>query len=189
MDKLEQSVQVALGSGEPIPRELVREWIQRADHVEADALLNKLTDEAWNRIEPPLEGQETCALIQRYLLRCIRENPQGGVALNRYEAAGVLEAWFDHLASTEDGPARLQAVVLAVTDLFLDADDLVRRAIETGFLEHVLEQPTLRPYFSHWALDDRLQDAWQECLAWGEAHPNFMKNLRVALREAGADDE
>ena len=110
-------------------------------------MLYKLTDEAWNRIEPPLEGQETCALIQRYLLRCIRENPQGGAALSRYEAAGVLEAWFDHLASTQDGPAPLQAVVVAVTDLFLGGDDLVRGAIATGFLKHVLEQPALRPYF------------------------------------------
>jgi hypothetical protein len=189
MDELEASIHVALGSGDPIPRELVREWIQRADRVEADAMLYKLTDEAWNRIEPPLEGQETCTLIERYLLRCIRENPQGGGALSRYEAAGAREAWFDHLSSTEDGPNRLQTVVAAVTDLFLRGDDQVRLAIETGFLEHVLEQPTLRPLFSHWAHDDRLQDAWQACLAWGEAHPNFVKNFRAGTREPQPDDE
>jgi len=143
MDELKQSIQIALVSEEPISRQLVREWIRRAASVEADALLYKLTRDAWNRIEPNLESVETCALIQRYLLRCIGENPQGGTALNRYEAAGELEAWFDHLAGMEDKRDILHRVVAGVTELFLNGDDDVRRAIETGFLEHVLEQRTL----------------------------------------------
>jgi hypothetical protein len=189
MNELSQSIEDALQSEGPIPRELVRRWMQDATTVEVDALLYKLTGEAWNRIEPPLERGETCALIERYLLGCIRENPQGGVALSRYGAAGELEAWFDHLASIDDTAEILRGVVASVTTLFLTGDDHIRGAIETGFLEHVLEQATLRPLFSHWTHDERLQDAWQHALAWGQAHPNFMKSLRARLRSVQSDEE
>jgi hypothetical protein len=124
-----------------------------------------------------------------YLLRCIRENPQNGVALSRYEAASELEAWFDHLANTEGTSEILQGAVSAVTTLFLTGDDQVRLAIETGFLEHVLEQATMRPLFSHWAYDERLQEAWRQALEWGKAHPNFMKRRRAALLAVQSDEE
>ena len=189
MNVLEQSIRLALESQGPIPRQLVREWIEKADSVEADALLYKLTGKAWTRIEPSLESGETCALIQRYLLRCVRENPRGGVALNRYEAAGELETWFDHLAGMEDTREILQGVAAAVTDLFLTGDELIRGAIETGFLEHVLEQRTLRQFFSDWAYDERLCVAWRHALEWGEAHPNFTKGLRMKLRAVQSEEE
>ncbi len=188
MDELNRSILNALESDGPIPRQRVRGWIQQAATVQADAQLYKLTREAWSRIEPRLEMAETCTLIERYLLGCIREDPQGGVALTRYEAAGELEAWFDLLAHKEDTGEILQSAVDAVTTLFLAGDDHVRRAIETGFLEHVLEQAPMRPLFSHWARDERLQEALRLALAWGHAHPNFTKSLRAELR-AASDDE
>jgi hypothetical protein len=171
------------------PRQQVRQWIQSADSVEAEALLYQLTRGAWNRIEPQLDRDETCALIQRYLLRCIRDDPEAGVVLSRYEAAGELELWFDYLAEGEDAHDIMQGLVIAVTDLFLSSDDNVRRAIETGFLEHVLEQRKLRHWFSHWAVDERLQEAWRLALAWGDAHPNFVKSLRAHLQAVQSDAE
>src|SRR5437763_513510 len=102
MDDLKHAIELASESQVPIPRQLVRRCIQRADSLEIAALLYELTRAAWNRIQPRLENAETSALIQRYFLRCIRENPEGGVALTRYEAARELETWFDHLAGIED---------------------------------------------------------------------------------------
>jgi hypothetical protein len=189
MDELDRSILNALGSDGPIPRQRVRGWIHHSANVQADALLYKLTREAWSRIEPHLETAETCMLIERYLLGCIRENPQDDVALTRYEAAGELEAWFDQLAHMKDTREILQSAVDAVTTLFLVGDDDVRRAIETGFLEHLFEQTPMRPLFSHWAHDERLQEAWRLALAWGKAHPNFTKSLRAELRAASSDDE
>jgi len=71
----------------------------------------------------------------------------------------------------------------------LNGDDQVRAAVETGFLEHVLEQPRMRPLFSEWANDGRLQETWRHALAWGEAHPNFMRGLREQLRDRQLDRE
>src|SRR5262245_11495890 len=138
MGDVHQSIRDALASEGPIRRQIVRRWIQKAATVETDALLYELTDKAWNRIEPKLERRETCALIERYLLGCIREDPRGGQALGRYDAAGELELWFDHLAGMDDTQEILQTAVSAITTVFLTSDDDVRRAIEHGFLEHVL---------------------------------------------------
>ena len=82
----------------------------------------------------------------------------------------------------------LQSAVDAVTTLFLAGDDDVRRAIETGVLEHVLEQAPMRPLFSHWAHDERLQDAWRQALAYGKAHPNFMKSHPATFHESMFDE-
>jgi hypothetical protein len=117
----------------------------------------------------------------RYLLRCIRENPQNEPEPTRYEAARELEAVFDDVADEANSGSTLAEMSAAVTQAFLDSDQSVRTAIETGFLEHALEQPRLRPLFAHWANDDRLREAWELCLAWGEAHTNFMKGLREQL--------
>lgn len=189
MDELRATIQTALQSRDSIVREHVREWIREARDLETLALLYRLTDEAWDRIDPRLEGYETCVLIRRYLLRCIRENPQNSIALPRQEAAGELEGWFDHLANKENTQDILQDVSAAVTELFLTGDDEIRCAIETGFLEHVLEQSRLRGWFSHWADDERLRDAWQHALAWGEAHPDYMKGLRDRLRGLQSHEE
>lgn len=180
-------IRIALESRDSISREQVREWIGRAHDVETLALLHRLTDSAWNRIIPELERDETCALIRDYLVRCILEDPKDGLALSRYEAAGELELWFDHLSEQPSTEDILKGVAAAVTELFLSSNDAVQLAIETGFLEHILEQDKLRHYFSHWGENERLREAWQCALAWGEAHPNYMKDLRRQLRDLQRD--
>jgi hypothetical protein len=189
MDEFKGAIQAALQSNDPIEREQVRTWICEAHDVETLAYLYQLTDKGWHRIEPCLEKHETCQLICRYLLMCIREDPRAGVPLTRYGAAGELEGWIDHLSNMQDTEIILQEVAAAVTDLFLSSDDSVRGAIETGFLEHVLEQNKLRPLFAHWSGDERLKDTWQRALDWGEAHPEQMKGFRERLRALRSQEE
>jgi hypothetical protein len=179
-------IRIALESGDPIPRQLVRQWID-ADSIAVDTLLYELIQDAWDRIQPTLESDETCLFIQRYLLRCIRDNPDRNVALTRFEAAADLEVWFDHLGAQEDTHTIAERVATAVTDLFLDGDAPIQGAIETGFLKHVLEQRSLRSFFAHWAHDERLKDAWRDASAWGDAHPNFKKGWREQSRALDAE--
>jgi len=189
MDELKAAIRTALQSSDSINRDRVGDWIRAAPDVESLALLYRLTDEAWDRITPLLESEETCILIRRYLLQCILENPDESIALPRQEAARELEVWFDHLSNKKNTQKILKDVVAAVTELFLKSEEQVRCAIETGFLEHVLEQTGLRPLFSHWAHDERLRETWQRALAWGEAHPDYMKGLREQLRALQSHDE
>jgi len=69
------------------------------------------------------------------------------------------------------------------TELFLTAGEDVRGAIETGFLEHVLETAALRPYFDHWSSDTRLKEAWERAMEWGKAHPDYTWGLLKQLRK------
>jgi hypothetical protein len=181
-------IQAAIESDGPIDRLQVRNWIHDAIDLKTVGLLYRLSRRAWNRIEPNLERDETCQLICRYLLLCISENPKDGAGHQRYEAAGELESWFDHLSNTEGTQGSLREVATAVTTLYLGSDTDVRLAIETGFLEHVFEQAKLRPFFSHWAEDERLRDGWQQALAWGEAHPDYMRGIREQLRAFQSDE-
>ncbi len=96
----------------------------------------------------------------------------------RYEAAAVLESWFDHLIDLNGTEVVLRQAAGAVTELYLRGDTGIREAIRDGFLERVLEQPRSHRLFEYWAHDPRLRPAWEAALAWGEAHPAFVKGLR-----------
>jgi hypothetical protein len=188
MDELNSAIQAALRSDGPLQREQVRAWINAARDVETLAFLYRLSDEGWHRIEPRLTRDETCLLISRYLLLCVQENPVGGGdALTRFEAAGELEGWFDHLSGMGDTQDILQRTAASITELYLASESDVRDAIEMGFLEHALEQAKFRPLFAHWADNEQLRDAWQHALAWGEAHPDYMKGMRESLRSRRSD--
>src|ERR1043166_5077087 len=128
MTDVAQRIRIALASSDDIPRQHVREWIEQSDSVAVDALLYELTRDAWKPIQPPLEQGEACALIQPYLLRCMREDPTGGLAMRRYEAAAALEAWFDHLAARADTYPIAHQGAAARTDLFGDGDAQIGRA-------------------------------------------------------------
>jgi hypothetical protein len=189
MSDLTPAVQAALDSDTPISRDLAVEWCRRADDIRTLALLYRLTGEAYERIQPPLGQQETCRLIQRYLLECIRLDPQDGAAFSRFEAAEVLVIWFQHLSRLgEDTTPVLRDAASAVTQLYLESNAEVRNAIETGFLEHVLEDEEFRPLFSGWAQDHRLREAWQFALAWGEAHPGSTRRWATRLAGRGSGE-
>jgi hypothetical protein len=188
MSEVAMAVQAALDCETPIARELVVEWCRGADDVKALALLYRLTDEAYERIQPPLGQQESCRLIQRYLLECLRLNPEDGVAFSRYQAAWTLVSWFQHLSRLADTTPVLRDAASAVTQLYLESDAEVRTAIETGFLEHVLEDEEFRPLFAGWEQDGRLREAWQAALAWGEAHPGFTRGLATSQADGDSGE-
>jgi hypothetical protein len=187
MSELSTAVRAVLDGDAPIARERVVEWCRAADDVESLELLYRLTGTGYERIQPPLGQQETCRLIQRYLLECLRVDPDDGLAFNRYEAAWTLLSWFQHLSRLGDTAPVLRDAASAVTQMYLESAAEVRTAIETGFLEHVLEDEEFRPLFAGWEQDSRLRQAWLAALAWGEAHPGFTRGL--ATSQADGDSE
>jgi hypothetical protein len=180
MSEFDAEIDASLAADGSIPRDAVLRWIDATADSELLVLakLYRLTGEGYYRIQPELGGESTCALIQRYLLGCIRENVSDSETIQgRYEAAQTLHVWFRHLHEMEGTSAILQRASSAVTNLYLESAQDVRDAIETGFLEHALETAGLRPYFEHWAHDTRLTESWERALAWGNAHPDFTWGL------------
>ena len=178
-------IDAALSGDGPIASEQVLSWIDAA--ADSDLLtlskLYRLTGEGYYRIQPELGRGPTCALIQRYLLGCIRD----GVADNdeiqeRYEAVETLHVWFRHLAGMDGTSDVLTAAANGLMKLYLESGDDVRVAIENGFLEHALETAAVRPYFEQWGSDPRLEVAWKRALKWGDAHPNYMAGLFQRLQ-------
>lgn len=173
-------IDAALSGDGPIPKDKILLWIDGAADSDLSTLskLYRLTGEGYYRIQPELGMQSTCALIQRYLLGCIRENVVDDDEIeNRFEACGSLHLWLRRLIEIGGTSAILAGAADAVTKLFLESEEGLRYTIETGFLEHALETAALRPYFEHWATDPRLETAWHQALEWGQAHPDFVWNL------------
>lgn len=176
-------IDAALSSDGRISRKDVRRWIAGAADIVTLSKLYRLTGERYYSIEPELGRDETCSLIQRYLLECIRldvkdrEDVQG-----RWEAAQTLHGWFCSLAEKEGTDPVLGRAAQAITEAFLNGDSGIRNAIETGFLEHALETPSLRPYFEHWSHEPRLREAWTRAIEWGKAHPDFVWGMLKQLK-------
>ncbi len=111
----------------------------------------------------------------------MRLDPKTEGVLGRYEAARVLLSWFWHLSGMPETGSVLPDAASATTELYLAGDEPVREAIETGFLEHALEEEEYRPLFANWAAHDQLREAWRSALAWGQAHPGFTRGLLSGL--------
>jgi hypothetical protein len=174
-----------------IPSEQVLSWIDAAADSDLPTLskLYRLTGEGYYRIQPELGRGPTCALIQRYLLGCIRDGVTDSDEIQeRYEAAGALHVWFRHLADMDGTSELLTAAANGLMKLYLESGEEVRVAIETGFLEHALETAALRPYFEKWGSDPRLEPAWRRALEWGDAHPDYMAGLFQRLQKKSKEE-
>lgn len=179
------NIDTALSGDGPIPREEVLSWINDAADSDLPTLskLYRLTGQGYYRIQPELGRGPTCALIQRYLLGCLRDGVTDNDDIQeRYEAAATLHVWFRHLVGMDGSFEVLTAAANGLMKLYLESGEEVRVAIETGFLEHALETVTLRPYFQQWGSDPRLEPAWKRALAWGDAHPGYMAGLFQRLQ-------
>jgi len=177
-----RDLDAALAGDEPIPREKVLLWIDAGPDLTSLSKLYRLTGESYYRIQPELGKDKTCALIQRYLLECIRQDVTRDEQIqSRWEAAETLHLWFRSLVETEGTADVLMNAARAVTELLRANGDEVRAAIEQGFLEHALETSALRPYFEHWSSEPQLHEAWSRALEWGKAHPDFTWKLLQRL--------
>lgn len=182
MKDFDADIDAAPASDAPIPRPLVVSWIENASSLRTRSKLYRLTDEGYYRIQPKLGGEVTCALIQRYLLQCIRENIENDDEIeSRFEAAMSFQGWFLRLLELKKD-AVLRQAAHAITDLYL-SDESVQYTIETAFLEHALETNDLRPYFEHWSRDERLRDGWQRAMEWAKDHPDYMAKIYRSLRD------
>ncbi len=183
MTDLAAEIDAAISGQGSIPRETVVRWIAAADDIFTLSTLYRLTDEAYYRIQPELGRDTTCRLVLHYLLECIRQNVTGNDEVeDRWEAARTLHAWFCSLNEKKGTASVLKGAAEAITRTFLEGDTEIRNAVEQGFLEHALEMPGLRPYFEHWASDDRLRPAWSRAIEWGDAHPEYTWRALKPLR-------
>ncbi len=183
MSDSSREIDAALAGDKTIPRATVLEWIESARDLRTLSRLYRLTDQGYDRIQPELGKEVTCALIERYLLESIRHDVEDDEEIeSRFDACMSLLSWLLHLLETPGTGDIIAGAARAITDLYLEKEE-ARYTIETAFLEHALETVALRPYFEHWSRDERLERAWKLCLEWGEAHPDRMRTTFRELRQ------
>jgi hypothetical protein len=90
--------------------------------------------------------------------------------LSHYEAAHALVAILRNFSGHPEGTEPRRELVERITKAFLTGNESVRDCIETGFLEHALEYPGLRPLFELWRNHSELGEAHSRALEWGRSH-------------------
>ena len=125
----------------------------------------------WSRIQPEPQMSEHCAFMADYLLECLLTNPPADDYLHSgFDAAHELAAWLKHLAKDDAGRGIVADVAHRLATAYRASDARTRNRIETGALEHALESPRVRPFFSAWEADPILREAYGPALQWGLAH-------------------
>jgi hypothetical protein len=166
-------LQSLLEANAPIPAKLVEELMasdDRADQADAFYCLS----ERWGQIRPEREVWATAPFVLGFLIGTITDPPErahtDSNALSHYEAAHTLVTILRNLSDHPEGSEPRRELVERITQTFLAGNESVRDCIETGFLEHALEHPDLRPLFERWENDPEMREAHARALAWGCSH-------------------
>ena len=160
-----------LQSDAPIERDDVRRWIDSGDLLTWSAVYTVI-EQARSRIQPEIPMEEQVDFMRRYLVRCIDENPTPGEHLHGgYEAAWELAGCMKHWRGLGGrAAAAVRGIAVELEKLYRRADSATQNRILCGVLEHVFEDPALRPYFVGWDRDSDLREAYRLALEWGSAH-------------------
>jgi len=170
---LSREVTRALDGTGTIAKSDVLRWMRDGDLMTRSRVFH-LTASAWSRIRPELTMDEQCGFMVDYLLECIASHPQpqqsDDYLHTGYDAGAALTQWLKHLVAIPEAAQVITEVAARLEKLYRSGDEATRTRIETGALEHILERPALRPYFSHWRGDPVLCEAYEPALQWGRAH-------------------
>lgn len=143
----------------------------RSNDIEAlGALYTYLThaDYAY-RVQPPLSFSEYREFALQYLERCFREDPRGDWSHTRYAAAWDLASWFGRLwEAREKNKKELAEIKEWLARTYKGVDEVVKRCIVDGTLEHLFEDRKIAKYFSDWQQDPSLAIAYREAMDWSE---------------------
>lgn len=151
----------------------IRRRLECATLSDRNAIL-RFIHENPGRIRPSIDDDWLYAATSDYLLECIARHTDSDITdasvHSPFEAARELVGWFNWIVAQDNVPTVIRNRIDRVASVFKNGGTSVQNCVETGFLEHVLETPSNRPYFSHWKDDEVLADCYTEALRWGEAH-------------------
>ncbi len=164
-------------SSGPIPLSVVRKWML-CDDIEVQGQTSDLVTYPpwWERIEPPLGEDELTGFLLRYYRRCFLEDPVSDLADSRYGIAREIVEWYAAVPQEEDVLQQgfLSHVKGLLRSLYVEGADDVRDAIVCGALEHILEDPRWRSFFSDWQAEPALAAAYGRAMDWAVAHERVM---------------
>lgn len=153
----------------PIPGREIEAAFQTNDLLKI-GILWEIVSSHWNRVNPKPDSVKCCRSIARYLLLCIERNPESqDFVCSNYEAARDLVSLMRHC---EQGGLEHQSLMSDVIEdlrqLYLRSDNPTRLCIETGFLEHFLENRAFLKWMKCWENDAATATAIADSLRWSD---------------------
>ena len=157
-----------------IPKQTVITWAASDDVEVLGALYDAMCNpELRRRVSPPLSDDEMDAFIERYLSKCIVENPEypsddsERYAMNRFDAGNALlftfvKMWRDSSVVR----SRLAHLKQCIERLYREGDDEVKRTITNVFLEHACENAEIAAFFADWDNDPIFKPAYADAMCW-----------------------
>lgn len=153
----------------PVAKARVDAWMQSSDIEVLGALYAFLTNENLTRVTPPLTQLEMWNFCERYLERCLREDPKGQWAHSRYAAAWDIASLIGKLWANR---AADRSALLRSRDwlarVYGDSESSVKEAIVNGTMEHLFENRNIKSLFEAWRDDPVLGEAYERAAEWSE---------------------
>jgi hypothetical protein len=120
-----------------------------------------------SRIVPELTLSEQQSILQSYWQRTLTEDPTDNDFVGgRYTSAGEILSRFGSLWKD---PRQNQEAILAmknwIGEIYRNGDYGLRTSVVQGVLEHLLQDPHIRKFYSDWKTDPILADAYKEATA------------------------
>lgn len=161
-----QSYVEAVGA---IPSEEIEEAFQTDDLLKL-GILREIITSHWNRLDPALNVAKCSRVVVRYLLSCLEQNPEpSDYLLSRYESAHELLRLVRHWENgTQEFQCLMRETIESIRELYVRTDDKTRLCIETGFLEHLLENRLSLRWLNRWESDPITATAITDSLKWGQ---------------------
>lgn len=165
-----ETIKDFLASSESVSPEQILEWM-RSEEIQVQAGIVVILSDCYDRISPPLDPQTEFEFCIAYYKRCLLEDPpEGEFTANRTVEGDALQKWFKALwANGRVNKELLARLRKMLTEVYKGGDDATKYAVETAVLEHLCEDPEIVHYFSNWANDPSLREAYSRAKEWGSA--------------------
>jgi len=145
-----------------IPLETVKLWMAGEATDTMGATYAFVTDPICiARVVPPIPQIDATSFLRRYFAYCLAEDPKGEWADSRYSASWDIANMLRALAADSARQDEVRDWIAWVKDQYLKGAAPMRQAIETGVVEHILAEPSLRGLLNDWGADSALREAIQ----------------------------
>lgn len=151
-------------------------WME-SDDIEVLGYTYAILNERRIRVRPSLSLPEYQEWVRKYYERCLKEDPKGEWANNRYSAGADLVRVFIRLWDDAEVPRSFLAQLKHwMEHLYREGDKELRHCLVHATLGHLFEREPIREFFIDWKDDPILGEAYAEACLWNKKTPLSAKN-------------
>lgn len=148
-----------------------------SDDINIVGAIFSLIDKRHDLIKNKIDEYTYYDLYIRYLVRCINDNPDELYADNRHISAYSMCNLYLNLRKNINNYIYIKKIQNELAVLIKCGDEIIRKAVINGTLEHIFELHETINEFSDWKCDAELNSAINEALDWSNNN-DVIKNRK-----------